>query len=49
MLGVIAAQTTSPATSGDPLRCKTSIGKAIVDILLPNIDIEDPNISLLKA
>jgi hypothetical protein len=49
MLGTIAAQTTSPATNGEPLRCRTSIGKATVDILLPKIDIEDPNISLLSA
>jgi hypothetical protein len=31
------------------LRCKTSIGKATVDILLPNIDIDEPAMRIRNA
>jgi len=49
MLGAIAANATSPVTNGVLLRCKTSIGKATVDILVPSIDIDEPNIRSRKA
>jgi hypothetical protein len=49
MLGMIAEQTTRPAVNGELLRDKTSIGKAIVDMRLPYIDIEEPNMRTLKA
>jgi hypothetical protein len=48
MLGAIDANSTSPATDGDLLRCKTSIGKAIVDIRLQNIDMEVPAMRVPK-
>ena len=35
--------------SGEFLRCRTSIGKATVDILVPSIDIDEPNIRSRKA
>jgi len=44
MQGAIAAKATRPVTSGEFSRWRTSNGKATVDILLPNIDIDDPTI-----
>jgi hypothetical protein len=35
--------------AGELLRCRTSIGKATVDILVPSIDIDEPNINSRKA
>jgi hypothetical protein len=49
MLGAMAANATRPVMNGDLLRCKTSIGKATVDILVPSIDIDEPNIRSRKA
>jgi len=45
----MAANATRPVIKGDLLRCRTNIGKATVDILVPSIDIDEPNIRTLKA
>jgi len=49
MLGAMAAKATRPVINGEWLRWRTSIGKATVEILLPNIDIDEPAIKIRKA
>lgn len=49
MLGAITVNATSPVMNGELFIWRTSIGKATVDILVPSIDIEDPNIKRRKA
>jgi hypothetical protein len=48
MLGAMAAKATKPVINGELLRCKTSIGNATVDIRLPNMETEEPNIKVRK-
>jgi hypothetical protein len=49
MLGAIAANATRPVINGELFICRTSIGKATVDILVPSIEIDEPNIRSRKA
>jgi len=42
-------QVTKPAMSGDLWMCRTSMGKAMVDILLPHIDTQEATSNLRNA
>src|SRR5260370_16752602 len=48
MLGAMAAKATRPVINGELLRCRTSMGNATVDIRLPNMETEEPNIRVRK-
>src|SRR5579872_2973119 len=49
MLGAITANATSPVTNGELFKYRTSMGKATVDILLPNMDTEEPPMRIRNA